>query len=140
MINYNNSKIYAIKSFNTNKMYIGSTTKKYLSQRYHTHKNKYKEYLANRYNYVSSFEIIKLGDSYIELIEEYPCNSRKELNIKEGEHIKKNMGYVINQRLAGRTHKEYAEENKFIINLKRRHNCLLKKIDKIYNEYLKLFT
>ena len=44
MNKYNNAKIYAIKSNDNDKYYIGSTTQK-LCQRFATHKNKYKNYL-----------------------------------------------------------------------------------------------
>jgi rubrerythrin len=48
-------------------------------------------------------------DWYIELYELYPCNNRTELNRKEGEVIRE-IG-TINKCIAGRTKKEYREDN-----------------------------
>ena len=52
----------------------------------------------------------------LELYENYPCNNKKELERREGEIIrqfKADINYnVINKAIAGRTHKEYTEDNK----------------------------
>lgn len=42
-----------------------------------------------KYNKTSSIELVKLGDVYIELLENYPCNSLEELHKKEQEYIDK---------------------------------------------------
>ena len=44
MPNYQNSKIYKLTSPHTNKIYIGSTTQKYLSDRKSGHIRDYKNY------------------------------------------------------------------------------------------------
>jgi LmbE family N-acetylglucosaminyl deacetylase len=44
------------------------------------------------------------------LIENFPCNSKSELERKEGEHIRATR--CVNKIVAGRTQKEYREENK----------------------------
>ena len=73
---YQNGKIYVIRSPSTDKIYIGSTIEKYLSNRFGGHNRDYKCFSNGKRNKVSSFELIKLGDSYIELIEAYPCNNK----------------------------------------------------------------
>ena len=52
-------------------------------------------------------KIIELGfdDFYIELYENYPCNSKEELNKREGEVIRE-IG-TLNSNIAGRTKEEY---------------------------------
>eukprot|EP00966_Prymnesium_polylepis_P323553 7379732-Prymnesium_polylepis.1 len=45
----------------------------------------------------------------IELIEEYPCSNRMELNRREGEWIRNTK--CVNKAIAGRTAKEYYEDN-----------------------------
>ena len=46
----------------------------------------------------------------IELLENYPCENKEELLKKEGEHIRNND--CVNKRIAGRTNKEWREDNK----------------------------
>ena len=66
---YNRSKIYKICSNLTDKIYIGSTTQTLAKRLYH-HVSQYTSYnIDNSKVYVSSFEIIKLEDYYISLIE-----------------------------------------------------------------------
>ena len=66
--NYNDSKIYAIRSHQTNDVYIGSTVER-LSARMSKHRYDYKKFSAGEgMNYVSSYEILKYPDAYIELI------------------------------------------------------------------------
>jgi len=48
-------------------------------------------------------------DWYIELYELFPCNSREELDRREGEVIRQ-IG-TINTCIAGRTRKEYYKDN-----------------------------
>ena len=52
MINYNNGKIYKIEPINgeDGDIYIGSTTKEFLSQRLATHRGEYKQYLKKGRN------------------------------------------------------------------------------------------
>jgi hypothetical protein len=50
----------------TDDVYYGSTTQP-LSKRLSGHKAHYKQWQKQNYNYVTSFEIIKYDDCYIEL-------------------------------------------------------------------------
>lgn len=107
-VNYANGKIYAIKSYQTDQIYIGSTTIK-LSQRLAQHRCEYKRPTTTRY--YSSFEIVKYPDAYIELIHAYPCNNKEELYRREGEVILATEN-CVNKYIAGRTYEEWYEENK----------------------------
>jgi len=83
MVNYQNSKIYKIICNITGQIYIGSTTKKYLSMRLAGHVGAYKNWLKGETTYVTSFKIIENDDYDIILIENYPCNSKDELHARE---------------------------------------------------------
>ena len=108
MVNYQNGKIYTIRSFQTDDIYIGSTCNPLYKRLYH-HKKDYKLWKENKTNYTSSFQIIQYEDAYIELLEEYKCNTKQELNRKEGEYIR-SMD-CVNKNIAGRTQKEYYVDN-----------------------------
>ena len=109
MVNYQDGKIYRIDGGGLT--YVGSTTNKYLSTRLAKHKNHYKRYLDGKSeNYYTSFEIIKTGEYKIELIEMFPCNSKDELNAREGHYIRQMD--CVNALIAGRTKKEWYENNK----------------------------
>jgi hypothetical protein len=99
---YSNGKIYAIMSPHTDKMYIGSTIDT-LHNRFRKHKTK---------KNCSSIEVLHHLDCYIQLIQMFPCNSKQELNRQEGKYILNND--CVNKRVAGRTKKEYDEQNKDI--------------------------
>jgi len=117
MVNYNNGKIYMIEPIVEHEegdVYIGSTTKKYLSQRMEEHRKDYKQSLTNeKRRYTSS---IKLFDKYglqnckIILLESFECNSKDELTAREAYYIKKNK--CINIVIPTRTYKEYYNDNK----------------------------
>lgn len=98
MPNYANGKIYKIKSENTDKVYIGSTTKKSVNDRYSQHKwafNQYKNGLENECNY-SSRKILEYGEASVELLEEYPCDNVYQLKKREYHYID-NTPNVINK-------------------------------------------
>ena len=51
-----------------------------------------------------------INDWYIELYEDFSCERKEQLNKREGEIIR-DIG-TLNKNIAGRTHKEYREDNK----------------------------
>src|SRR5690606_36204569 len=114
MVNYANGKIYKIISDQTDKVYVGSTTKKYLSDRMYEHRNDYKRYLNGTYHYVSSFEILQYDDSRIVLLENLRCESKEELRAREEYYRKKiNDGEnVINKFACYRSEEQINEYNK----------------------------
>jgi len=61
---------------------------------------------------MSSFQIIKFDDNYIELLKEYPCDNRMQLEKREGELIRQFKNDLVNLSIAGRTNKEYYIDNK----------------------------
>lgn len=111
---FQSSKIYAIRSCSSPKYYIGSTMLN-LKNRFSIHKYQYKQYLLGKFNYITAFEIIANHDCYIELIEEYECNNKKELHHREGQHIRSHLKlpicHLVNKKIDGRTVKEYLHDN-----------------------------
>jgi len=97
MPNYQQGKIYKIVSPHTDKIYIGSTTKQYLSCRKAIHKAHYKMWKADNTNqYCSSFELYDLGDVEYILLELYKCSSKDELSARERYWIEQNINNVVN--------------------------------------------
>ena len=106
-MDYANGKIYTIRSFQTDKYYIGSTTTS-LAKRLSKHKGDYRRETLSE----SSKEIVKYEDAYIELLEDYPCCSKNELNKREGQLIRQYKNECVNKNIAGRTKPEYYQDNK----------------------------
>jgi hypothetical protein len=119
MVNYNNSKVYMIQPImehDENDIYIGSTTKNYLSQRMDKHRSGYKCWKKGRgtkYMCYDLFDKYGIENCKILLIENVHANSKDELVSREGYYIR-NMK-CINKNIAGRTKKEYNINNKEII-------------------------
>ena len=61
-------------------------------------------------NDASSKSIVEAGDAYIELLEDFPCERREQLNKREGELIRATAN-CVNKMIAGRTKKQYLSEN-----------------------------
>ena len=99
--------IYKISSPNTKYIYIGST-KHDLITRLNQHIK------ASKYNkkIISSKAIIDAGSPEISLIENIECETKKELFLREGEHIKNNALLCINKAIAGRTFRDDFKEYK----------------------------
>ena len=96
MPDYSKGKIYRIKCNITNDVYYGSTTRS-LSRRKERHKQK---------SY-SSREIIERGNYTFELIEEFPCKTKLELETRERWYIENNV--CVNEKLPTRTYEEKIE-------------------------------
>lgn len=109
MPNYQNGKVYAIRTYKSDDFYIGSTTIP-LSKRLCQHKQDFKKWQNGKKNYVSSYKIIENNDAYIELLELCPCDNKMLLEKREGELIRANN--CVNKIIPGRTKKEYHKENK----------------------------
>jgi len=110
MPNYQNSKIYKITDNKNNECYIGSTTKS-LAERLAHHRYAYKNGNGNLMSF-GLFNKYGLENCKINLLMNYPCHNRKDLEKKEGEFIR-NID-CINKYIAGRTKKQYYKENKNI--------------------------
>ena len=112
MNRYQNGKIYKIVDAGYNKCYIGSTCEE-LSQRMARHRHKYQHYLnkgRKHTNVVELFDEIGVQNCKIELIENYPCESKSVLQKREGHYIKTEE--CVNKKIEGRTGKEYREDTK----------------------------
>jgi hypothetical protein len=101
---YAEGKIYKITSQMTDKIYIGSTCQS-LYARLNGHRNDI------RTMNISSSKILQYTDAKIELIEAYPCESRTELEKREGYYIREHSDIVVNICVAGRTWAEYYADN-----------------------------
>ena len=103
---YHSGKIYVIRSYQTNNYYIGSTTQP-LHKRLYEHRALYR----NDYRSTKSYEIIQYDDNYIELLEEYRCETKQQLNKREGELIREHHDNCVNKNIPGRTPKEWITDN-----------------------------
>ena len=127
MPNYLKSRIYIIKFYDNDKLiYIGSTVCD-LKARYSKHKFDFKcslnQFIKDNYN--GNFKCC-----YIELLENYECKDKYELNKREGETIRKykfdNNYIVINKNIAGRTREEYFKDIKEVKINKKEINIFIK--------------
>jgi hypothetical protein len=100
-MNYQEGKIYAIRSHLTEKFYLGSTATT-LARRLAGHKNK---------NKTTCKIIIDFGDAYIELLELFPCNSKLELLNREGQLQRLLKNDIVNKKIEGQTRQEYYKDN-----------------------------
>jgi predicted GIY-YIG superfamily endonuclease len=110
MVNYSNGKIYKIEPINgDNMIYIGSTTKEYLSQRMDTHRRGYKFWKDGKVNKVMSNEMFdKYGieNCQILLKENFSCETKDQLTAREAFYQR--TIECINKRIEGRTKQEHS--------------------------------
>lgn len=107
MVNYQQAKIYKIWSTQTDQIYIGSTVQG-LGNRLSHHRTDMK--MGKKCT--SCYLLKEFDDCRIELIEYYPCNTKEELEKREGEIIRDNLSICVNKRVAGRTRTQYYQDNK----------------------------
>lgn len=124
MASYQNAVVYAIRSYQTDQFYIGSTRSP-MYKRLSKHRDSYKQWCNdNTLSYTSSYEILQYDDAYIELIEECPCENAAQLCKKEGEYIRLHRDNCVNVRVAGRPPQErvkvYREAHKEELNAKQK--------------------
>jgi hypothetical protein len=132
MPDYKKGQIYRLWSPHTDKFYIGSTCSP-LAKRLWQHRCNCNKYLNGNTHYLSSFELFKLGidDVKIELMELCSCNSKAELERREGQLIREHKVNLVNFVIPSRTKKEYYNENKDI---------LIEKKKIYYNENKKMYS
>ena len=132
---YKNGKIYTIRHKNDDSLiYVGSTIQP-LFKRWNQHKE-----ILNNENYKSynmllyqKMRATNVNDWYIELYENFTCDNKEQLNKQEGEVIRKIS--TLNKRIEGRTKVEYREDNRDIINEKKKeYNKIHKDKRKAYRE------
>ena len=95
---YKGGKIYRVKSKNTEKTYIGSTTAN-LHERHKQHIYEYKRCCRENRKESTIIEVMKHGDYSIELLELFPCKTKNELLNREGYWQKKEPN-CVNKMLA----------------------------------------
>jgi adenylate kinase family enzyme len=124
MVNYNNGKIYKIEPIvdhEEDEIYIGSTTKQYLSQRMDSHRNDYRFVQSGKRTSKCSacilFDKYKIENCQIVLLETVQANSKDELLARERFYIQQMK--CINKIVPGRTDKEYRKDNEE--NIKAKH-------------------
>ena len=100
MPDYSKAKIYCIKSSQTDKVYYGSTCVS-LNERFRGHK------CDSNIKTVTSSQIFQYTDAYIELVEEFPCNTKTELHTRERYYIENYP--CVNKFIPGRSRKEICD-------------------------------
>ena len=113
MVNYEKAKVYKIWSTAGDKIYIGSTTKDFLSQRMDTHRSGYKQWKKGNNTLTRSFNLFDeygIENCFIELLEAKVCNSKDELKQLEGKYIRSMA--CVNKYIPDRSKIEYREDNK----------------------------
>jgi len=109
-MDYQNGKIYRLDCNITGEVYIGSTCQPTVAKRLAHHVSSFKQWKKTSKGFLSSFSIIERDKYSITMIELYPCNSKDELHSREGFYIRSMV--CVNKQIAGRTHKEWANDNK----------------------------
>jgi hypothetical protein len=102
MPDYDKGKIYKIVSPNSDKIYIGSTVQP-LKDRFDSHMSNWRNG-QNRHS-TTAFRIIDKGGAFIQLIEDFACKTKWELNRREGEFIREHN--CVNKLVPRPAAKEY---------------------------------
>ena len=102
---YQRGKIYKLESDQTDKIYVGSTTRP-LPVRISSHKSDYKR----NGPYLTAFEILKYNDVRIVLLQEFPTTSEYFLLAQERKWIETTN--CVNKIIPTRTKKEYNLDKK----------------------------
>jgi hypothetical protein len=101
MDKYAKSLIYGIRCNTTGELYIGSSTED-LKTRLGKHITDLRGYMGYKNNkprnYRSSFEVLFNNNYKMFKIEDYPCSSKRDLEIRESLHIFNNK--CVNKRMA----------------------------------------
>lgn len=97
------ARIYKITTPNSNKIYIGSTTLG-LTKRMNRHRFNKK---------CSSYELIQLGNTTIELIEEFEAENKEKIREKEQYYLTLNNDILINKYKAHNIFENKKEKNKY---------------------------
>ena len=106
MPDYSKGKIYRLVG--SGMTYYGSTVKT-LNERKSKHRSAYKQFLIGKKTHVTSFDIIK-EECIIELVENYPCLTKKELETRERYYIENNE--CINRYVPTQTRIEWRLKTK----------------------------
>lgn len=106
IMDYSQGKIYKIVCDELEECYVGST-RKTLEERLKNHYGCYKHWLITDTQYYTSFDILQYDSARIELVESYPCASKKDLLRREKYWIL--LLNTVNKKLPSHTKAEYRE-------------------------------
>ena len=109
---YQAGKIYKITDMAYTECYVGSTVQP-LCKRMAWHRRDYQQHKRDKTKFVSSYALFdKYGieNCKIELIEDFPCESKEQLSKREGHHIRNEV--CVNKCIAGRSDLDYRHDNK----------------------------
>ena len=127
MSDYSKSVIYMIKKKDDDdneNVYVGST--KDFTKRKWEHKTRCNNPNSKGYNY-KIYKYIRENGGWDEwemiAIETYPCESKRELEIRERFHIE-TLKPKLNKNIPTRTHKEYRDDNKEVIKEKKKQDYI----------------
>ena len=125
MVNFENARIYKITNIKNGKIYLGSTTDKYLSNRMAKHRARKDSRLQR--------EIGNIYDCKIELIEKVETDNIIDLRQKEREYIEGALNCpfckCVNKNIPNRSQKEYM----IYYNKKQKELRKIKKLEKLNN-------
>ena len=105
---YHQGKICAIRNNKDDDVYIGSTTQQ-LSKRFNDHKKNLLTSKCENYRIYQKMRELGENSFYVELVENCPCETKEELRRREGQVIREQG--TLNSQIAGRTNKEYYDDN-----------------------------
>ena len=136
MPNYSETKLYELISHDQQGnpvVYRGHTTQP-LHKRLCEHQTRYKAWVKdNTKEYYSSYEVLKHGNARIELVRTVCCNNVMEAKRAEGVFIREVP--CVNKHIAGRTLKEWWQDNKDVLLAKKKtYDQANKEKKKAYNE------
>ena len=108
MVNYQNGIIYRLVSNTCEGQYFGSTANE-LRVRKNGHKKDWKQWKKGKHNYITYMKLYeqseKPEDVKILWVEDYPCNSKRELEARERVYIENNE--CLNKNIPTRSNKEW---------------------------------
>jgi len=107
---FSKGKIYKITNDYNNDIYVGSTCDT-LGRRFSRHKSDSKKEKYKHYKLYKLMNEIGFERFRIQLIINYPCEDIYQLTQKEGEYIR--LLGTLNQRVEGRTQKEYKQKPEY---------------------------
>jgi len=130
MVNYGKGKIYKIEPIcehDAGEIYIGSTTKDYLSQRMDRHRSAYKQWLKGKGRKVMSYDLfINYGveNCKIVLLESVIANSKDELASREAYYMKilKCVNKQIPMAIKNIGQKEYSRHYSHLYNIQNKES------------------
>ena len=107
---YKNGKIYSIRNYITNDIYVGSSCEPHLSRRMVKHRSQMNNERDQNMQLYQKMRELGVENFYIELIEDYPCENNDQLRAREKHYIREMA--TLNKRVETRTVKEWREDNK----------------------------